>query len=67
MTLSSMFTVHSWTEGDLFWSLMLTFEDRRGFQDLLLYPGVLPADGSEELQNQLCALSLPSSRLTAAS
>lgn len=31
MTLSSMFTVHSWTEGDLFWSLMLTFEDRRGF------------------------------------
>lgn len=45
---------------------MLTFQDGRGLQDLLLDPGVLPADGCQELQDQLGALGLPSSRFTAA-
>lgn len=42
-----------------------TFQDGRGLQDLLLDPGVLTADGGEELQDQLRALRLPSTRLTA--
>lgn len=42
----------------------LTFKDGCGLQDLLLYPGVLTTDGCKELQNQLCTLGLPSSRLT---
>lgn len=42
----------------------LTFKDGCGLQDLLLYPGVLTTDGCKELQNQLCTLRLPSSRLT---
>lgn len=48
-------------------TLRLTFQDRRGLQDLLLNPGVLTTDGCEELQNQFCALSLPSSGLTTVS
>lgn len=45
----------------------LTFQDRRGLKDLLLDPGVLPADGCQELQDELGALGLPGSRLAAAS
>ena len=40
-----------------------TFHDGVRLQDLLLYPRVLAADGGEELQDQLRALRLPSSRL----
>lgn len=41
----------------------LTFEDWRGLQHLLLDPGVLAAYSCQELQDQLCALRLSSSRL----
>lgn len=44
----------------------LTLKDRVGFQHLLFDPGMLPTDGSQKLQDQLSALSLPCSRLTTA-
>lgn len=43
-----------------------TFQDGGGFQHLLLDPRVLPADGRQELQDQLGALGLPCPRLPAA-
>lgn len=47
------------------YALELTFQNGCGLQDLLLYPGVLAADGCQELQDQLGALRLSSSRLAA--
>ena len=43
-----------------------TFEDGVGFEDLLLDPRVLPADGRQELQDQLRALRLAGTRLATA-
>ena len=43
-----------------------TFQDGGGFQHLLLDPRVLPTDGRQELQDQLCALCLPCPRLPTA-
>lgn len=44
--------------------LVFTLQDGVCFQDLLLYPGVLAAHRSQELQHQLGALRLPCSRLS---
>ena len=43
-----------------------TFEDGVGLEDLLLDPRVLPADGRQELQDQLRALRLAGTRLATA-
>lgn len=43
-----------------------TFQDGGGFQHLLLNPGVLPAYGRQELQDQLGALGLSCPRLPTA-
>ena len=43
-----------------------TFEDGVGLEDLLLDPRVLPADGRQELQDQLRALRLAGAGLATA-
>ena len=42
-----------------------SLKDRVCFEDLLLDPGVLPADGGQVLEDQLGALRLPGPRLPA--
>lgn len=45
---------------------LLTFQDGVGFQDLLLNPRMLAADGGQELQDELGGLCFPCPRLATA-